>query len=69
MPMKKKLKEFQNSETVIGINNVRTTSNTPYELTMNFRHKDMAPAIQRVICNLVALKVLDKHFCPCSHLN
>jgi hypothetical protein len=33
-----------------------TTSNTPYELTILFRHKDMAPAIQRIICNLLGPK-------------
>jgi hypothetical protein len=77
MPTEEKIKKnFQNSETVIGIEN-NARNNIKYTLTyfdfMNFRHKDMAPqySIQRIICDLLGWnsKVIEKTFCHVLTLN
>jgi hypothetical protein len=72
MPTEEKIKKnFQNSETVISIennarNNIKYTLDGVFDF-MNFRHKDMAPQykVLRVICDLLGWnteKIRDKTF-------
>jgi hypothetical protein len=70
---RRKSKNFQNSETVISIENVE--NNIKYTLDgvfdfMNFRHKDMAPQykVLRVICDLLGWTKKNtetRHFFSC----